>query len=1227
MPKRPARLWLARVPSVGAIERAKSPGALVQTTLLGLAIALILALLAALVGPLFIDWNQYRPAFEIQASRLLGLPVRVSGAIDVRLLPSPSLLLNRIEIGADVTHQPLRARALGIELALGSLMRGQLRATELRLVGPDVAVNLGKDGRLTGPSPAVGLNLNDVSIGKLNIEDARLSLSDGASGKRAVFDKLWFAGDVRSLGAGIFRGEGAFVIDGNLHGYRIAVNRSEEGDARFKISLEPSHAPVLVESEGVLTFADGAPRYEGGVTLTRPVGVALAGGKAAMGEPWRITARVTATPASALFEHMELQYGPEERALKATGTAELTFGENPHVEAVVSARQIDVDRVLAAQDQPRRDPITAINTLAAIAPAVVRWPVPMQIGFGIDGLTLGGGSLQSLRGDIAVNAGGLSLRSVELRAPGFTQIQINGRLATADGVSFSGPVDVNSVDPRAFVAWLEGKNETPTGSASPLRGRGDIFVDNGKIAVERLALDIDRKSLNGRFAYVRAAGDRKARLEAELRAADADIDAMVALAGAMFKDSGIDRPGEVALALELERARFAGLDAQRAYVKASFDADELNIERLSIGDFGGMRIDAKGMIHTASASPRGNMSVNLDARDLSGLNALAAKFAPHSLSLVRTITERSGGGASLLAALDVDAAPRAQHSQAKISLSGRLGATRIALKGSVAGTLAEAAKANVQLEGELASDDAGVLLRMVSLDHVFLADRSAGRLTLSARGPVSGDMRLQGSLMSASIDARADGHMRLSSDQGVSGQLDVRVAKGDAGLLLQPLQSLPVTLSTKAVLSGPSLKLEDVQAQIAGTALRGRLGLTFGQVTQVEGDVETDTVDAAALIAAAGGLTARDKSLEEPFERGLYMQANGQIAFRAKRAELTETLVMENVSGSLRLGPSELAIAIENAELAKGRVSAELSSRKTPESRTAKMRVDLKGVDAAPLLPASSRPQMSGSISLSTELDGSGRSPKALIGSLTGTGTLTLADARIAGLDPKAFAQTMRAVDQGLPLDGLRIRDIVTPALDSGALAVRVAEMPFTISGGQLRFGTLLAQADSADVAMSGVLDLAERTLDARVVLTDTNTATTAGRPEISMQIKGPLASPARHVEVAALTGWLALRAVEQQSKKLEAIERGAVPPVTSSVPAAPAAVSPPLVMPERAPALPRTRPSAEVRAPAAPLAAPLPPPIDIRPAPGFTPSPSEPRPQSRPVPQILAPFSRDSNF
>ena len=46
-----------------------------QTTLLSIAIALILALLAALGGPHVIRWNDHRTFFEAEASRLVVCPV------------------------------------------------------------------------------------------------------------------------------------------------------------------------------------------------------------------------------------------------------------------------------------------------------------------------------------------------------------------------------------------------------------------------------------------------------------------------------------------------------------------------------------------------------------------------------------------------------------------------------------------------------------------------------------------------------------------------------------------------------------------------------------------------------------------------------------------------------------------------------------------------------------------------------------------------------------------------------------------------------------------------------------------------------------------------------------------------------------------------------------------------------------------------------------------------
>ena len=96
-----------------------------QTTLLGIATVLIVALVAALVGPLFVDWSRYRAEFEATSAWVTGLDFRIRGPIDARLLPLPHVVLHDIEFGHSRDGNMVRARALRLEYELGALMRGE----------------------------------------------------------------------------------------------------------------------------------------------------------------------------------------------------------------------------------------------------------------------------------------------------------------------------------------------------------------------------------------------------------------------------------------------------------------------------------------------------------------------------------------------------------------------------------------------------------------------------------------------------------------------------------------------------------------------------------------------------------------------------------------------------------------------------------------------------------------------------------------------------------------------------------------------------------------------------------------------------------------------------------------------------------------------------------------------------------------------------------------------
>jgi large subunit ribosomal protein L24 len=142
--------------------------------------------------------------------------------------------------------------------------------------------------------------------------------------------------------------------------------------------------------------------------------------------------------------------------------------------------------------------------------------------------------------------------------------------------------------------------------------------------------------------------------------------------------------------------------------------------------------------------------------------------------------------------------------------------------------------------------------------------------------------------------------------------------------------------------------------------------------------------------------------------------------------------------------------------------------------------------------------------------------------------------------------------------------------------------------------------------------------------------STTAGlassRPEIWLFVVGAPGALNRTLDVAALSSWLAVRAIDRETRRLDAIERGEPPPAlpASDADGLPLSDVPTSSRgPRRLPAKPR------IGAPHPPLAppnappvvsqqvAPLPPPTEVRPLPG---PPSIVRqPKQRP-PLVLTP-------
>jgi uncharacterized protein involved in outer membrane biogenesis len=202
--------------------------------------------------------------------------------------------------------------------------------------------------------------------------------------------------------------------------------------------------------------------------------------------------------------------------------------------------------------------------------------------------------------------------------------------------------------------------------------------------------------------------------------------------------------------------------------------------------------------------------------------------------------------------------------------------------------------------------------------------------------------------------------------------------------------------------------------------------------------------------------------------------------------------------------------------------------------------VKLVNADLAALMGGVTRVPATGRISVDAEVQGQGMSPASLVGSLKGSGLATLENVEIGGLDPTAMDAAIAAVDRGVAINSARITEIVNAGLDAGRLRLPFAAAPITIADGRVQLADLAAPAQSADVAASAALSLADNQVDMRIALTGPQRKNAPGgaRPSLAVAVKGPLNAARRSADVTSLVGWLTGRAVEQETKRLEEAER-----------------------------------------------------------------------------------------
>ena len=228
---------------------------------------IVLILFAALIGPSFVDWNDFRDDIEAELSLYAGRPVSVGGDIHFVFLPAPQFKLDDISI-ANVeggrAAALLHVSALEGEVGLTPLLQGKIEVTRIRLRDFQLNLEVMENGVGNWDVASVFLSADPEEASFIDPDKvalARVVLEEGTVTYRGAHDAevLNFTGLQAEVSAGSLRGPFRLSGDFNLEnqGQQLPISMSlglgsDGSDKAFPVTFSASinGVPTDIGAEG-----------------------------------------------------------------------------------------------------------------------------------------------------------------------------------------------------------------------------------------------------------------------------------------------------------------------------------------------------------------------------------------------------------------------------------------------------------------------------------------------------------------------------------------------------------------------------------------------------------------------------------------------------------------------------------------------------------------------------------------------------------------------------------------------------------------------------------------------------------------------------------------------------------------------------------------------------------------------------------------------------------------
>ncbi len=1090
---------------------------------------LVVVFAALFAVPTFIDWNGYRGVFEEEASKVLGRDVRVGGAVNVRLLPTPYVRFEKVRL-ADLTGQTgepfVRVESFTMRLAATPLLRGVLEANEIELTRPVLTLALdGKGGGnwssiqiKPGALPFVPQN---VALHSVKLIDGVLALYNPDAQPVARVEAINGEFSAEALN-GPFKFKGRATWSGETHDIKFATTAPEaDGSVRIKAASRAGNSTNTFTLDGKIEDFSGKPRLTG--ELAAKLAVPGSEPKSTDGNDadalvMDFKSSIAADAAGAKFDDIAMSLENAAEPQLITGGAKASWANEARFDLALNAKSLDLDRLAGAgQDSAS---FAKIKQLGLGVMKAVAGDGPAGARIDIEQIKIGGETGGGLRIDAERRGGSVLLKDLKVGLPGGSRLDMAGEVKDEAGrLRFAGNGYVHGTGLARLLAWAQ-----KSGAAIDVKADGP-FAAGGRLSISEThfelidaTAEISGRPFSGEF---KMSDDGRRRVAVMLEGASLDsaelfpetaraLEAVVRKAfglGVAAESGTTDAvaaaaEGESEITLRLLTAELKhGVETFRNVDAAfGFEGGEIQVPSARFTTSGGLAVMLEGRIKDANGQHTGHIAYEVvgstpDAmKDIARVFGLDAAVAPDRLAALG-----SGKAAGL-----IRLGERGKGT-ADVSLDGTLAAARVVGHAEFDNGLRAWRTAASKIQVAAKSADLSAILaglgapervrasapvRPVELVFATSGALATGAATLfdvsseglnvvfngTAHWPDAKPSFAEGSLNVKAREVRdvlalagADSAGGLTGI-GAAGRIGVTYKDGAWTLASRQISLGDSTVSGSATLTRDAQGAAIVSADLAAD----RVPVTSLLAAVIDRSTAVVTQSEATLGPNVQAAPARSLWPESSFNFDSLGDLRGGVRVKFASLQLGDGLTARNGVMSVQLAPGKISMSVLSDQAAGGKLDAQCDLEKATGGVAFTSRLKLDAMELGTLSALGK-----GRAGLDVTARSRAQSPAGLMAVLSGTGQLMLEESRIPGPGPRTAADVVDAVLQNeIPNESGPIAAALEASLGEAALDAGTRSIAVTLADGVAKLEPASLETPDGKLLVSATVDLTTLALD-----------------------------------------------------------------------------------------------------------------------------------------------------